>query len=87
MRKKLLSGVLAVVLTALVGINATGVSAQQASQLFSIVVHFRYTNGFSFDYVLAEGVPPSEVHSLLQWCGESHWTGSVVRYHCSAVPE
>ena len=87
MRKKLLSAVLAVVLTALVGINATGVSAQQASQLFSIVVHFRYVNGFSFDYVLAEGVPPSEVNSLLQYCGESHWTGSVVRYHCYAVPE
>jgi len=87
MRKKLLSAVLAVVLTALVGINATGVSAQQASQLFSIVVHFRYVNGFSFDYVLAEGVRPSDVHSLLQYCGQSHWTGSVVRYHCSAVPE
>jgi len=87
MRKKLLSGVLAVVMAALVGIHATGVSAQQASPLFSIVVHFEYANGFSFDYVLAEGVPPSEVHSLLQYCGQSHWTGSVVRYHCHAVPE
>ena len=87
MRKKLLSGVLAVVLTALVGINATGVSAQQASQLFSIVVHFEYSNGFSFDYTLAEGVPPSEVHSLLQYCGQSHWTQDVVRYRCRAVPE
>ena len=30
------------------------------------MIHFEYSNGFSFDYVLAEGVPPSEVHSLLQ---------------------
>jgi hypothetical protein len=87
MRKKLLSGVLAVALAALVGIHAPGVSAQQASQLFSIVAHFEYSNGFSFDYVLAEGVPPSEVNSLLQYCGQSHWTGSVVRYHCYPVPE
>ena len=87
MKKKLLSGVLAIALVALVGIHATGVSAQQASQLFSIVAHFEYLDGFSFDYVLAEGVRPSDVHSLLQYCGQSHWTGSVVRYHCSAVPE
>ena len=87
MRKKLLSGVLAVILAALAGIHATGVSAHQASQLFSIVVHFEYSNGFSFDYVLAEGVPPSDVHSILQDCGRSHWTGSVVRYHCYPIPE
>ena len=87
MRKTLQSGLLAVVMTALVGIHATGVSAQTASPLFSVVAHFEYEDGFSFDYVLAEGVPASDVHSILQDCGQSHRTPSVVRYHCYAVPE
>ena len=87
MKKKLLSGVLAVVIAAMVGIHATGVAAQQSAPSFSIVVHFEYADGFNYDYTLAEGVPPSEVHALLQYCGQSHWTGSVVRYHCRAVPE
>ena len=87
MRKKLLSGVLAVVMAALIGIHATGVSAQPASQLFSIVVHFEYSNGFNFDYVLAEGLEASEAHSMLQDCGRSHRTKQVVRYHCYVVPE
>ena len=87
MRKRLLSGVLAVVMTALIGIHATGVAAQQAAPTFSVLVHFEYADGFSFDYVLAEGVPASDVHTTLQDCGQSHWTKSVVRYHCYAVPE
>jgi hypothetical protein len=87
MRKKLLSGVLAVVMAALVGIASTGVSAQQASPLFSVVIHFEYANGFNFDYVLAEGVPASEAPSILQDCGRSHWTQQVVRYHCYVIPE
>ena len=87
MRKKLLSAVLAAVIVAMVGIRTTRVSAQPASPTFSIVVHFEYANGFNYDYVLAEGVPPSDVHSLLQYCGQSHWTGSVVWYHCRAVAE
>lgn len=88
MKKRLLAGVLAIAMAALlVGINSTGVSAQQASQSFSIVVHFDYANGFSFDYVLARGVEPSDVSSRLQDCGRSHWTGSVVRYYCYALPE
>jgi hypothetical protein len=87
MKKKLLAGVLAIAMAAaLVGINSTGVSAQ-TSQSFSIVVHFDYANGFSFDYVLATGVEPSDVSSRLQDCGRSHWTGSVVRYYCYALPE
>ena len=87
MRKKLLSGVLAVVLMALVGIASTGVSAQQASELFSVVIHFEYENGFNFDYVLAESVSASEAQSILQDCGRSHRTRQVVRYHCYVVPE
>ena len=86
MRKKLLSGVLAVAVAALVGIYAPGVSAQ-ATQLWSVVVHFEYANGDSYDYVLANGVPTSEMRSMLQDCGRSHRTGSVVRYHCYPVAE
>ena len=87
MRKTLLSVVLAVAMTALVGIHTTDVRAQQASQLFSVVIHFEYENGFNFDYVLAEGLEASEAHSMLQDCGRSHRTKQVVRYHCYVVPE
>ena len=87
MRKKLLSAVLAAAIATMVGIRTTGVSAQPATPTFSIVVHFEYADGFNFDYVLAEGVAPSDVHEILQYCGQSHWTGSVVWYHCRAVPE
>lgn len=88
MKKQLLAGVLAVAMaTLLVGFNSTGVSAQQTPQSFSIVVHFEYASGFSFDYVLARGVAPSDVSSRLQDCGRSHSTGSVVRYYCYALPE
>ena len=86
MRKKLLSGVLAAALAALVGIHAPGVSAQ-ASQLWSVFVHFEYADGFSYDYPLATGVPTSEMRSILQDCGRSHRTKSVVRYHCFPVAE
>lgn len=87
MKRKLLSGVLAVVLTALVGISSTGVSAAAASPLWSIAVHLAYADGSAYDIVLATGVPASEVHSMLAECGQSHWTGSVVRYHCYPIPE
>lgn len=86
MRKKLLSVVLAVVV-ALVGIASTGVAAQQASQLFSVVIHFEYASGFSFDYVLAEGVTAREMTSILQWCGQSHQNPDVVRYYCYPVAD
>ena len=36
---------------------------------------------------LSEVVEPSDVQSILQECGKSHWTKSVVRYHCFAIPE
>ena len=85
MRKKLLSGVLAV--AALVGIHATGVAAQPAPQLWSVFVHFEYADGFNYDYPLAKGVPTSELTTILQDCGRSHQAPSVVRYRCYPVPE
>jgi hypothetical protein len=86
MNKKLLSLVLAVALAVLAGISSTGVSAQPA-QTFSVAVHFEYADGFNYDIVLATGVPASAMSSMLAECGSSHWTGSVVRYHCYPIPE
>ena len=87
MKRKLLSGVLAVVMAAMVGLASTGVAAQQASQLWSVMIHFEYASGFSFDYVLAEGVTAREMTSILQWCGQSHQNKDVVRYYCYPVAE
>jgi hypothetical protein len=87
MKKLLLPGLFAAALAALIGFQAPTVSAQGASRLWSIVVHFEYQNGFEFDYVIAEGVSTETVPSILAECGQSHWTGSVVRYHCYPVPE
>jgi len=87
MKRKLLAGVLAVVMTALVGISSTGVSAAAASQLWSVAVHLAYADGSAYDIVLATGVPSSELHSILAECGRSHWQGSVVRYHCYPIAE
>ena len=69
------------------GLQSTAVAAQRASQLWSIVVHFEYQDGFEYDYVIATGVPTETMPSLLADCGSSHWTGSVVRYHCFPVLE
>jgi hypothetical protein len=41
MKKKLLSGVMAVAMVVLAGINSTGVAAQQASKLWSVAVNLR----------------------------------------------
>ncbi|HEX5214098.1 MAG TPA: hypothetical protein VFV98_01475 [Vicinamibacterales bacterium] len=87
MKTKLLSGVLALVLTSFVGIQSTGVSAASASDSWSIAVHLAYADGSAYDIVLATGVPPSEVHSMLAECGRSHRQGSVVRYHCYPIAE
>lgn len=84
--KKLVTGLVAAALTALVGFQATGMAAP-AEQLWSVVVHFRYESGFEFDYVLRRGVSTTEMTGVLQECASSHWTGSVVRYHCYPVPE
>ena len=76
----------AIALTALIGFQASGVAAQ-GQPLWSIVIHFQYQDGFEFDYVLEQGVSTAEVGAALAACGRSHWTGSVVRYHCYPVPE
>jgi hypothetical protein len=87
MKKTLLTGLLAVALAVSAGIYSTGVSAQQPSRTFSVAAHFEYEDGFSFDYILERGVAPSKVHERLADCGQSHWTRSVVRYHCFVIPE
>ena len=86
LKKGLISGVLAAALAALVGFQAAEAAAQ-VEQLWSVVVHFEYADGFEFDYVLRTGVSTAEMAGVLQDCGRSHRTRSVVRYHCYAVPE
>ena len=86
-KKLLFRGVFAAAVAALIGFHPTGVSAQSASRLWSIVVHFEYQDGFAYDYVIATGVTTETMPSLLAACGNSHWTGSVVRYHCFPVQE
>jgi hypothetical protein len=86
-KKLLLPGVFAAGVAALIGLQSTGVAAQGSSQLWSIVVHFEYQDGFEYDYVIARGVPTDVMPSMLAECGASHWTGSVVRYHCFPVAE
>lgn len=83
-RKKLMTGVLAAALSTSIGLQAAGAQVQP---LWSVAVHFEYDNGFEFDYILARGVSTAEMTSILQDCGSSHWTGSVVRYHCYPIPE
>ena len=87
MKKKLLSGVMAVAMVALAGINSTGVAAQPASNLWSVAVNLRYANGDIYDYVIARGLETREMSSMLAECGRSHWTGTVVWYHCYPIPE
>jgi len=86
LRNGVMAGVLAAALFAPTGLQATGASAP-LEKLWSIVIHFQYDNGFEFDYVLRTGVPTAEMPAALEECGSSHWTGSVVRYHCYPVPE
>jgi len=86
MKKALTMGVFVAALTALIGFQASGVAAQ-GQPSWSIVVHFLYQNGFEFDYVLERGVSTADLGAALAECGRSHRTGSVVRYHCYAVPE
>lgn len=86
MKKRLLSGVFVAAVVTLLGVQMTGLQAQ-ARGLWSIVIHFQYENGFEFDYVLQRGVPTSELGAALAACGQSHSSGSVVRYHCYPVAE
>jgi hypothetical protein len=86
MRKMLLPGAFAAALAALIGFHAT-VSVEAASRLWSIAVHIEYQDGFVYEQVFAAGVPTEIMPSILEECGRSHWTGSVVRYHCFPIPE
>lgn len=85
--KNLLSGLFAAALTAVIGFHATVVSAEAASQLWSIAVHIEYQDGTVYENVFAAGVSTEVMPSILKECGKSHWTGSVVRYHCFPIPE
>jgi hypothetical protein len=86
MRKVLRQGAFVAFLTAPFGSLATGVTAQE-QELWTIMIHFQYQDGFEFDYVLERGVSTTEVGAALAACGRSHRTGSVVRYQCYPVPE
>jgi hypothetical protein len=86
-KKMLLPVVFAAAVAALIGFHGAGLSAEGTSRLWSIVVHFEYQDGFEYDYVVARGVPTEMMPSMLAECGSSHWTGSVVRYHCFPIPE
>lgn len=87
MKKKLLSGVMAVAMVALAGMSSTGLAAQPASKLWSLAVNLRYANGDIYDIVIARGLETSEMSAMLAECGRSHWTGTVVWYHCYPIPE
>lgn len=84
-RKMFVSGVFAAALATVIGLHATTVSA--APPTWSIVAHFAYQDGLEYDYVVRTGVSTEDMPSFLAECGSSHWTGSVVRYHCFARPE
>ena len=86
LKKLLIRGVFVAALTAFIGFPVTGLAAQ-GQELWSIVVHFQYPDGFEFDYVLERGVSTEDLPAALAECGRSHRTGSVVRYHCYPVPE
>jgi hypothetical protein len=86
MKKVLMQGVLVAALAALIGFHVTGLAAQ-GQELWSIVVHFQYPDGFEFDYVLERGVSTEDLPAALADCGRSHRTRSVVRYHCYPVAE
>ena len=86
MNKVLRQGLIGAALTALIGFQPANVAAQ-AQNLWSIVIHFEYQDGFEFDYVLERGVTTPDLAAALAECGRSHRTGSVVRYHCYPVAE
>jgi len=87
MKKRLLIAMVAVALVVVAGISATNVSAQPASQTFSVAVHISYPDGFVYDGIVARGVDGSDLHAYLAECGKGHRGGSGVRFHCYAIPE
>ena len=86
MKMKLLFAATALGLTSLMALPSAQL-AQQNDHSWSIAAHFRYLDGFEYDYVFARGVPTREISSYLAQCGASHWTGSVVWYYCYPIPE
>jgi hypothetical protein len=89
MKKRFLSRVLAVALTALAGFPSSGSAAEQFSRLWSIAVHLEYVDGTSYDVVFARNVETQDVSSVLAECGRSHQggAGAVVHYHCYPIPD
>ena len=86
MKRVLTLGIFIAALTAMIGFHVTGLAAQ-GQQLWSIVIHFQYPDGFEFDYVLERGVSTEDLGAALADCGRSHRIGSVVQYHCYPVQE
>ena len=86
-KRALLRGLLAVMLTALIGIFSAGISAASAEQTFTVYVHIEYPDGFVYEHGFATGVPASELASFLAECGKGHRGGSGVRYYCFSQPE
>jgi hypothetical protein len=86
-KKMLVPGAFAAALATLIGFQATGASAESGPQLWSIAVHIQYQDGTVYEHAFATGVPTQIMPSILAECGQSHWTGSVVRYHCFPIPE
>ena len=86
MKKRLMTGVLAAAVMALVSFQGTA-ATQPASRLWTIFVHFEYADGFNYDYPIRRGVPTSEMPSFLQDCGSSHSDPGVVRFYCYPVAE
>ena len=87
MKKKLLTGMLAVALVVAAVINSAGVAAQSAPQTWSVAVHIAYPDGFVYDHAFATGVSTSDLPGILAECGKAHRGGSAVQYHCYAIPE
>ena len=84
-KKLLFPSVFAIAAASLIGFHASEASAAPGS--WSIAAHFAYQDGFEYDYVFARGVSTEDMPKILAECGQSHWTGSVVRYHCFPIPE
>jgi hypothetical protein len=87
MKKQLLSGVWAVAMASLGGLYSAGVSAQQATNTWSVAIHIEYPDGFVYDHAFATGVPAAELHTYLQACGQSHRDENWLRFHCYAFPD
>jgi hypothetical protein len=84
-RNLVVSGVFAAAAAVLMGFHASEASAEPRT--WSIAAHFAYQDGFEYDYIFARGVSTEDMPNILAECGNSHWTGSVVRYHCFPIPE